>query len=974
MKHSSALLLLLLGTCSAYNYQNVALRGKATQSHQADSAYASAYNAIDGNREPTFGAGSCSHSIAQTNPWWRVDLLESYIVTSVIITNRDDCCAEYINGAEVHIGNSLQDDGAANPVVGVIPEIPLGRSLRMTFTRRVEGRYVTVVLPGPGRQLVLCEVEVYGYRAPGENLALQGKATQSSQYSFATAYNAIDGNRASNWDQASCSCTNNNISPWWRLDLGKTHKVFSVNITNRDAYPERLNGAEIRIGDSLRNNGNENPRCAVISHIYAGFTETFQCNGMDGRYINIVIPGRREYLTLCEVEVYGSRLMMKLSVFLLLLLEWTSSASTYQNVALRGKATQSDRYEHMFGSASNAIDGNRDSTFGSGSCTHTDEHTNPWWRVDLLDTYIINSVIITNRGDCCEHRINGLRIHIGNSLQNNGLSNPVVGMIPIMGAGESDTLNFTNRVEGRYVTLVLPGLKKMLTVCEVEVYGYRAPTGENLAVQGKATQSSLYSFGIAYNAIDGNRASNWDQGSCIHTKNEIGPWWRLDLGKTHKVFSVNVTNRDENPERLHGAEIRIGDSLENNGNNNTRCAVITSIPAGAVAEFQCDGIDGRYVNVVIPDREEFLSLCEVEVYGSRLDVNSAKFCHLSSISLPPEGLHQSVTCSLNSINNSLFPVSTRTMKHSALCLLLLILWTCSAYSYQNVALRGKATQSHRFEGLRDVFTAAYNAIDGNRQSTFSAGSCSQTITQTNPWWRVDLLESYIVTSVIITNRGDCCAERINGAEIHIGNSLQDNGAANPVAGVISTIPAGSSHTLTFSSRVEGRYVTVRLPGTERILTLCEVEVYGYRAPTGENLALQGKATQASLFGFGIAYNAIDGNRAPKWEDASCTQTDYILNPWWRLDLRKTHKVFSVKIVNRDFFSERLNGAEIRIGDSLDNNGNNNPRCAVITHIPASAIVEFPCNGLDGRYVNVLIPGRREYLSLCEVEVYGSVLD
>ena len=99
---------------------------------------------------------------------------------------------------------------------------------------------------------------------------------------------------------------------------------------------------------------------------------------------------------------------------------------------------------------------------------------------------------------------------------------------------------------------------------------------------------------------------------------------------------------------------------------------------------------------------------------------------------------------------------------------------------ENVALRGKATQSHRYEGSQDVFGAAYNAIDGNRESSFSAGSCSCTNEETNPWWRVDLLESYVVTSVIITNRGDCCPERINGAEIHIGNSLRYNGAANQV--------------------------------------------------------------------------------------------------------------------------------------------------------------------------------------------------
>lgn len=53
--------------------------------------------------------------------------------------------------------------------------------------------------------------------------------------------------------------------------------------------------------------------------------------------------------------------------------------------------------------------------------------------------------------------------------------------------------------------------------------------------------------------------------------------------------------------------------------------------------------------------------------------------------------------------------------------------------------------------------------------------------------------------------------------------------------IISSIPAGSSHTITFSNRVEGRYVTVLLPGSDRILTLCEVEVYGYHAPTGKKL-------------------------------------------------------------------------------------------------------------------------------------------
>ncbi|XP_030249917.1 fucolectin-1-like [Sparus aurata] len=313
MKHSSVLLLqLLLGTCSASTYQNVALRGKATQSQRYNggtAVFGAAYNAIDGNRESHYGAGSCSATSVQTNPWWRVDLLESYIITSITITNRIDCCADDINGAEIYIGNSIRDDGFSNPVVAVISKIPAGRTLKITFTSHVEGRYVMVTVPGSGRILVLCEVEVYGYRSPtGDNLALQGKATQSSLHSYGHAYHAIDGNRASNWAQASCIHTGNDFNPWLRVDLGKTHKVFSVNVTSYRESNLRLDGAEIRIGDSLDNNGNNNPRCAVISGLTGGFTGNFECNGMDGRFVNIVIPGRTTHLILCEVEVYGSRL------------------------------------------------------------------------------------------------------------------------------------------------------------------------------------------------------------------------------------------------------------------------------------------------------------------------------------------------------------------------------------------------------------------------------------------------------------------------------------------------------------------------------------------------------------------------------------------------------------------------------------------------------------------------------------------
>uniref|UniRef100_UPI003AAAFCC1 fucolectin-1-like n=1 Tax=Centroberyx gerrardi TaxID=166262 RepID=UPI003AAAFCC1 len=139
------------------------------------------------------------------------------------------------------------------------------------------------------------------------NVAVGGTVAQSSVYETAVPEKAIDGNRASHWDQDSCAHTQADFKPWWRLDLLKSYKVNYVTITNReDCCPERINGAEIRIGDSLNDNGNTNPRCAVISSIPAGSSQTFKCNGMEGHHVNIVIPGRNEYLTLCEVEVYGN--------------------------------------------------------------------------------------------------------------------------------------------------------------------------------------------------------------------------------------------------------------------------------------------------------------------------------------------------------------------------------------------------------------------------------------------------------------------------------------------------------------------------------------------------------------------------------------------------------------------------------------------------------------------------------------------
>uniref|UniRef100_A0A671MKL9 Si:ch1073-376c22.1 n=1 Tax=Sinocyclocheilus anshuiensis TaxID=1608454 RepID=A0A671MKL9_9TELE len=266
------------------------------------------------------------------------------------------------------------------------------------------------------------------------------------------------------------------------------------------------------------------------------------------------------------------------------------------NLAVGAEAVQSSTYNYL-GAAQNAVDGNSESNYMLGSCTHT-AGDDPWWRVDLREVHKVTRVSITNRGDCCEERIVGAQIRIGNSLENNG--------------NRLQLLVYEQHrpVKGRFVNIFLPGHGKYLTLCEVKVFA------ENLAVGAEAVQSSTYNhLGAAQNAVDGNSESNYMLGSCTHTAGD-DPWWRVDLREVHKVTRVSITNRgDCCEERIVGAQIRIGNSLENNGNSNDLVTAIGFILSGGTKTFDFKPVKGRYVNIFLPGTNKYLTLCEVEVFA-----------------------------------------------------------------------------------------------------------------------------------------------------------------------------------------------------------------------------------------------------------------------------------------------------------------------------------------------------------------------
>ncbi|XP_077127864.1 uncharacterized protein LOC143783345 [Ranitomeya variabilis] len=726
----------------------------------------------------------------------------------------------------------------------------------------------------------------------GLNIARNGIASQVSVQQprkMGNAKNAIDGIKDVHYDNGSCILTTKKYNPWWKVDLIQTYKIWNVVLTNRmDCCPERLMGAEVRIGKSPNNN---NPVCGRVTNITSA-TLSFCCNGMEGWFVSVVIPGRSENLSVCEVEVYGDLV----------------STPTGSNIVKYGEASQVSVYPHkIMGYAIKAIDGGKHTNFYNGSCTLTNRAKNPWWKLNLKQTYKISNVILTNRMDSYERRLLGAEVRIGNSPDN---KNPMCGRVTNV---TSATLSFyCNGMEGQYISVVIPGCSEYLTLCEVEVYGdlVCTPTGPNIAKYGQASQVSVFRhkiMGYAIKAIDGGKATSFYSGTCTYTNLAKDPWWKLDLKHTYKISNVILTNRmDCCKRRLLGAEVRIGNSPNN---NNPVCGTVTNDTFDTFS-FCCKGMEGRYVSVVIPGRYEYLSLCEVEVYGDLVCTptgpNIAKYGEASQVSVYP----------------------------------------------------------HKIMGY------AIKAIDGGKDTNFFNGSCTHTKLVKDPWWKLDLKQTYKISNVILTNRMDSYEKRLLGAEVRIGNSPDNN---NPVCG---TVTNDTSATLSFCCNgMEGRYVSVVIPGRSEYLALCEVEVYGdlVCTPTGSNIAKYGEASQVSVYPhkiMGYAIKAIDGGKDTNFYNGSCTLTNLAKDPWWKLDFKQTYKISNVILTNRmDSHEKRLLGAEVRIGNSPDNN---NPICGTVTNV-TSATLSFCCNGMEGRYVSVVIPGRSEYLALCEVEVYGDLV-
>ena len=110
----------------------------------------------------------------------------------------------------------------------------------------------------------------------------------------------------------------------------------------------------------------------------------------------------------------------------------------------------------------------------------------------------------------------------------------------------------------RFVRVELAGPERILSIAELQVWS----AGENIAVLGTASQSSVGWDGEPMLAIDGDTDGDHSKDpSVTHTRIEQDPWWELDLGEARAIDRVAIYNRTDGGlyGRLDGAVILLLD-------------------------------------------------------------------------------------------------------------------------------------------------------------------------------------------------------------------------------------------------------------------------------------------------------------------------------------------------------------------------------------------------------------------------------
>ena len=146
----------------------------------------------------------------------------------------------------------------------------------------------------------------------------------------------------------------------------------------------------------------------------------------------------------------------------------------------------------------------------------------------------------------------------------------------------------------------------------------------------------------------------------------------------------------------------------------------------------------------------------------------------------------------------------------------------------------------RTPGQKSTQHPVANALDG------LLATCSMTGNTGDPWLRLESEFSFIVHSVAITNQ-IANPSALDNVHIKVGNTNPAQYDRNRLCYTVAHIPSGQTVSYPCNNPLSGRYVTIWLYGSNKVLAVCEIAVYGER-PQGESVHLISGVARPSFLG------------------------------------------------------------------------------------------------------------------------------
>ncbi|XP_048253277.1 fucolectin-like [Haliotis rufescens] len=168
------------------------------------------------------------------------------------------------------------------------------------------------------------------------------------------------------------------------------------------------------------------------------------------------------------------------------------------------------------------------------------------------------------------------------------------------------------------------------------------------------------------------------------------------------------------------------------------------------------------------------------------------------------------------------------MANALVFVLVATLLRATGLDLPNLALNKPTEQSSE----ESSFTSDL-AVDGNYNTDIHALSCAHVASDPGAsldWWQVDLQKIFTVLTVSVTNRGDCCHERLTNftVEVHTSEPMTSSNTGIQVCYLHEgTVGSGLTVDLTCAVNTIGRYVRiVKYNSGNEPLAFCEVVVRG----------------------------------------------------------------------------------------------------------------------------------------------------